>query len=227
MGENAIDNGNNGVQFLHEQTIDQKTLYVAFRTTGTTIEPPPLTGVTEYRLSVVYYGQTTNEFDTKIYMFDETYVQMRDPDELNYYYSNNNEGYGINSLNLPITYTSRWAPSLGGGSPLNGGSTTVTSSDVGLTQNSHMFSCITLSGSPSEIISSGDWDFDIRARVNSSEGVNTLNWNVYKSQIIDQGQGYTLYSQDNFLFSGTTGTLTESYVNYNITVNYGSTIVFP
>lgn len=231
MGENAIDisygpTENSGVQYLHTKTWDDRLLYVAFKTSGTTIEPPPLTGVTEYRLGVVYYGQTTNAFETRILFSDETLVSMETPDADIYYFGKN--PIHVDSQNLPAgVYTTAWSGSTAGASSSNGALTDTTSSEVGLTQVSHIFSNITTSGTPSATISAGEWSFNIRARVNTSVGVSSLNWNVYKSAIIDTGSAYEYDSDDVFLFSGSTGALTTSYVDYTTKVTYESPIVFP
>jgi len=233
MGENAIDKGVDlvtigaGAQLLHTQSVDSRTKYVAFRTTGSTIEPPPSTGTT-YRLGVCYYGQTDSELEKSIRFSDESFVSMTDPDANTYYLSQTGPDH-INTYDLPPqAYTTTWSGSTAGAQASNGAVTVVTLGDNGLTQQSHIFSNITLSGQPSTTISSGQWNFIIRARVlDDASGHNSIDWNVYKSEIVDRGQENNFWSNNTFLFSGTTGELTTSYVDYNINVTYGSTIVFP
>lgn len=227
MGENAIDIGNNGKQFLHTPTYeDIPVKFVAFQGTGST-EPPPLTGITESRLGVVYFGQTNSETEITIYMEDETLVSMETPDADIYYFSKT-DPIQIQSLNLPPgVYTTFWSGSTAGATWQNGAATSVTNLDNGLTQTSHMFSCVTTSGNPPSTISSGTWTFNIRSRTNDAIGNDTIDWYVYKSEIIDAGQTNKFYSNDTYLFSGTTDTLTTSFVNYSIDIDYGSTIVFP
>lgn len=228
MGENAIDIGNNNVQILHvDSYIDKAFKFVAFQGTGTT-EPPPPTGVTGSRLGVVYFGQTTNEDIETILIspLDDNGIKMTDPDGVIYYYSES-DPYTTQSNNLGAgIYTSDWSGSTEGGIPQNGGTCNVNIDNTGLTSASHILSCLTTSGNPTGTISAGEWTFDLRARCNTGGGQNFVQWNVYKSEIIDAGQTYNLYSNDTFLFSGTTADLTTSYTNHSIKINYTS-IVFP
>lgn len=225
MGENAFraDGGN---QYIFTgATILATQQYVVFQTTGSTPEPPPASGVTGDRLGVVFFGQTINEETTRIILspLSESGIHMLDPDLVNYYYSET-DPYHISSLNLPAgIYTSDWSGSTAGSLQFNGAATYVTNADVGLTLNSHMMSCLTTSGNPSATISAGNWEFDLRVLGDAN---SELQFNVYKSEVIDKGETYNLYSNDTYLFSGTTGALSSGFVDYNIVINYGSAIVF-
>ena len=225
MGKNALRVDGNK-QYIY----NEDTYYVTFQS-GTTITG---TTITDTRLGIFYYINTTNAEDTEIGLFPQDGgFNTTDPNSNSWYFADNSliaeppHEVRSNSFNRNevIVWSNPWSGNTNYITPSTGIHKAINSGDTSLEDRYFGVSMITVSGSPTGIITGGTWNFKMRSAYWKTDGgTNEIRWRVYKCNLYETDNIF--YSNDDFLFSGTTGALTKAWTDYNVNVVYNHNVYF-